>query len=435
MGDLSRLYHGSEPLITFSALAAVSRGLGYLSLKPDQDGVYRRLPLLVRYKGSFYPSFSFRAICDYLSVPSEKIIVRPGKSITLKDARKPGKTIGHDIVIPIDRYGNMVINFAGPWERMTHYNFSDVFFASEDQDEMEMWKEELSGKIVIVSEVSTGSTDLGPVPTDTQFPLSGLHANVMHTILTESFLKELSGFEMLFIELLIMVIIWRLSFRFSSPFFSAGTAILAASYIATVAICFFYGNLILHFVRPVLIITFGLSSIVTYRYIGEEKEKNILRRTFESYFPPLVVKKIMVNPKVIASGGQKKELTILFSDIKNFTRYSSTISPDHIQKLLSDYFDAMTEIVFKYRGTVDKFMGDGLMVFFGDPVPQPDHALRCVRAAIEIQKRVHEIKTRWEKQGDMPLQIRIGINTGIVVVGNMGSPRRLSYTVLGSAVN
>jgi len=95
----------------------------------------------------------------------------------------------------------------------------------------------------------------------------------------------------------------------------------------------------------------------------------------------------------------------------------------------------MTEIVFKFQGTVDKFMGDGLMVFFGDPVPQPDHALRCVRAAIEMQKRVREIKTRWEKQGDMPLQIRIGINTGIVVVGNMGSPRRLSYTVLGSAVN
>ena len=109
--------------------------------------------------------------------------------------------------------------------------------------------------------------------------------------------------------------------------------------------------------------------------------------------------------------------------------------PDHIQDLLNEYFEAMTEIVFKYEGTLDKFIGDGLMVFFGDPEPQPDHALRCVRAAVEMQKKAREINDEWEKQDHMPLQIRIGINTGTVVVGNMGSPQRLSYTVLGSAAN
>jgi len=109
--------------------------------------------------------------------------------------------------------------------------------------------------------------------------------------------------------------------------------------------------------------------------------------------------------------------------------------PDRIQILLNEYFEAMTEIVFKYSGTLDKFIGDGLMVFFGDPEPQPDHAMRCVQAAIEMQRKAREIRETWEKRGDMPLQIRIGINTGTVVAGNMGSRRRLSYTVLGSAVN
>ena len=111
------------------------------------------------------------------------------------------------------------------------------------------------------------------------------------------------------------------------------------------------------------------------------------------------------------------------------------MTPEHIQRSLNEYFGAMTDIVFRYQGTVDKFIGDGLMVFFGDPDPQPDHALRCVQAAIEMQTRVRELKAKWETEGGLPIQIRIGINTGTVAVGNMGSARRLSYTVLGSAVN
>jgi len=143
----------------------------------------------------------------------------------------------------------------------------------------------------------------------------------------------------------------------------------------------------------------------------------------------------MVNPSLVTAAGQKKELTILFSDIKSFTTYSSTLSPDEIQRLLNEYFEAMVEIVFKYEGTVDKFIGDGLMVFFGDPEPQPDHAVRCVKAAIEMQRKCRELKERWVREGKFPLMVRIGINTGSVVVGNMGSERRLSYTVLGADVN
>jgi adenylate cyclase len=182
-------------------------------------------------------------------------------------------------------------------------------------------------------------------------------------------------------------------------------------------------------------VIFATICILAYRYINEEKEKEVFRRTLEAYFPPLVVKKIIANPEIIGSGGQKKELTILFSDIKDFTRYTSSMGPDQVQKLLNEYFEAMTEIVFQYKGTVDKFMGDGMMVFFGDPEPQSDHALLCVRAAIDMQKKVREIRAKWEKHGGMPIQIRIGINTDTVVVGNMGSSKRLSYTVLGAPVN
>jgi adenylate cyclase len=434
-GHPDSFHVGANPLITLHDIADISKGLGYLNLKCDRDGVFRRMPLLVRYEGAFYPGFSFRAICDYLGVPPERIIVSPGESIILKDARCPGESSGHDIVIPIDKYGNMVVNFIGSWERMKHYNFSDVLLVSEDREEMEMWRDELLGKIVIVSEVSTGSSDIGPVPTDTHFPLSGLHANLIHTVLTESFLRELSCTGMVFVELSLLLIILLLSLRLSSVGFSLGTLAVAGGYIGVTSLLFFYSNTILHFVRPLLIVVFAMICILAYRYINEEKEKEVFRRTLEAYFPPLVVKKIIANPEIIGSGGQKKELTILFSDIKDFTRYTASMGPVQIQSLLNEYFEAMTEIVFQYKGTVDKFMGDGMMVFFGDPEPQSDHALLCVRAAIDMQRKVREIRAKWEKHGGMPIQIRIGINTDTVVVGNMGSTKRLSYTVLGSAVN
>ena len=432
--DASGLFTGARPLITFPELASASRGLGYLNAQPDRDGVYRRVPLLVRYGDGFYPSVAFRVICDYLKVRPGQVVVRPGDAIVLKGAQRPGGD-ARDIEIPIDLHGNLIVNYIGPWERMVHYDFADIYRASDDRDELEMWGEELAGKIVVVSEVSTGSSDVGPVPTDTDFPLSGVHANIIHTILTEDFLRELPGSGMLIVEIILLGVILVLPLRFPSLVSSLGSLAVAVAYVVFAAGCFFYGNLIVNIVRPLLAVVFAVISTVTYRYFNEEREKWVLRRSFEAYFPPSIVKKIMASPEIITAVGQRKELTILFSDIKSFSTYSSSMTPEHIQRLLNEYFEAMTDIVFRYGGTLDKFIGDGLMVFFGDPEPQPDHALRSVRAAVDMQKKTRELKGKWVQQGDMPIQIRIGINTGEVAVGNMGSSRRLSYTVLGSDVN
>jgi adenylate cyclase len=435
LGDPCQLPLGSDPLPTFSDLASATRGLGYLNVKFDRDGVYRRVPLLVRVAGGFYPSFPFRVICDYLGVPPAKIMIEPGKHIILQDARRPGEATAHDIVIPIDRHGNMVINYIGAWERMHHYSLADILLASNDRDELEMWGEELAGKLVIVSDVSTGASDIGTVATDINFPLSGLHANVMHTILTENFLRQLSERQMLLIEGLLLLMVLLLSYWFSSLPFSLGTLVMAGGYLGAAGAAFMYGHVIVNVIRPLLMMFLAAGALIAYRYIHEEREKQVLKKSLEAYFPPSVVQKIMVNPAMLTTSGQKKELTILFSDIKSFTTHSAAMVPELIQDLLNEYFEAMVDIVFKYEGTVDKFIGDGLMVFFGDPEKQPDHALRCVRTAIEMQQKVRQLKADWEKQGHMPLQVRVGINTGTVVVGNMGSARRLSYTVIGSDVN
>jgi adenylate cyclase len=307
--------------------------------------------------------------------------------------------------------------------------------ASDDRMELELWAEDLAGKIAVVSEVRTGASDVGPIPTDNHFPLSGVHSNVINTILTENFLREATDAEILGTELLVMIVMIGLALRFSSRNFSLGSVGLIVLYFVSAGVVFLYGNVVINVLRPMIQIGLAAFTVVAYRYVNEQKQKEVLRRTFEAYFPPAVVQKIMLNPSLVTAAGQKKELTILFSDIKSFTTYSSTLAPDEIQSLLNEYFDAMVEIVFKYEGTVDKFIGDGLMVFFGDPEPQPDHALRCVKAAIEMQQKCRELKSRWVQEGKFPLMIRVGINTGPVVVGNMGSDRRLSYTVLGADVN
>jgi serine phosphatase RsbU (regulator of sigma subunit)/CHASE2 domain-containing sensor protein len=287
-GDHSRLCAGFNPLTTFYALASASRGLGFLSLKPDEDGVFRRMPLLVRYKNGYYPSLTLKAICEYLRVDPGQILVEPGRAITLKNARQPGSSIPKNIVIPVDRNCNMRINFIGSWERMKHYNFVDVYHSSNDQKEMDLWKEEMAGKIVLVSEVSTGSSDVGPVPTDRNFPLSGVHANGIHTILTGKFLRELTIQQMILVELLLMAVILLLALRLHAVPFAFGTVAVAGGYICVAILLFLYANTILNLIRPVLMITFALISIQVVSaienarsYAAAEKAREIAERDLE----------------------------------------------------------------------------------------------------------------------------------------------------------
>jgi len=435
-GDPSSLLRGINPIITLPELSIASRGLGYLSLRFDRDGVFRRAPLVVRTGDAYYPSMPFRAVCDYLGVTPDRIVVRPGESVTLLGTRRPGRD-ARDIVIPINNAGEMVVNFVGDWNRMRHIDFADVYLSAGSSEDLAMLADEFhtQGAIAVVSQISTGSSDIAPVPTDNNFPLSGLHANVVHTILTRSFMEEWGTGRMLAVELVLALFMAIIGSVGSSRWMWTAAVLLMVAYFFSAAGLFLAGHTIVSIIRPMSMMVFGFVGISAYRYINEQRAKESLRRSFEAYFPPSVVRRIMTNPELITVGGQKKELTIMFTDIKSFTSYSSTMSPDTIQKMLNEYFEAMVDIVFKYEGTVDKFIGDGLMVFFGDPEPQEDHALRCVKAGIEMQKKCRQLKVEWEKKGLFPLKIRVGINTGPVVVGNMGSARRLSYTVLGADVN
>jgi adenylate cyclase len=436
-GNTSGFITGKNPLITFPELAAVSSGLGFINLFSDKDGVFRKVPLLLQCGDGYYPSLPFLAVCKYLSVSPGQITIKPGEEITLKDAVYPGETRKKkDIKIPIDEFGNMIINFSGPWEKMKHYHFIDVLRVETDSDEILLWKNELSGKIAVISEVSTASKDLGPVPMDSGYPLSGIHSNVIHTILSGDFITELNPKKALVMEVLLMALVILVIFNMKSPVtLSLASVSFCIVYFIFSTTLFLLGNTATNIIRPLLMILFSFFGVGLFRFFHEAKEKAVIKRTFETYFPPSVVKKIMGKSDTISTSGKKKEITILFSDIKDFTELSSEMNPDHIKEILNEYFEEMTDIVFKYGGTLDKFIGDGLMVFFGDPENQPDHAMRCVKTAIEMQEKTNMLNAKWKKEKGFPIQIRIGINTGVAVVGNMGSSRRLSYTAIGSNVN
>jgi adenylate cyclase len=185
---------------------------------------------------------------------------------------------------------------------------------------------------------------------------------------------------------------------------------------------------------PTLGIVLLLIAVNGYRFFLSEREKLAFRLRMERYFAPKLMSKILANQGKLMSADQKV-ITVLFSDISGFTSWSTTQTPDSIHRTLNEYFEVMTEIVFRNEGTVDKFIGDGLMAFFGDPLPQPDHALRAVRTGIEMQQALRVLREHWEAEGRAQLHIRIGINTGEVVVGDMGSRHIMAYTAIGANVN
>jgi len=434
-GDPKDFYFGTDPIVTFPALASISRGVGYLSLKLDRDGVFRRLPLLIRYDSGFYPSFAFRGVCDYLGVLPENILVKPGVSIILKGARRPGESEAHDIVIPIDRYGNMIINFVGPWERMKHYNFVDILSASEDRDEMEMWVEELSGKIVVLSEVMTGSSDPGPVPTDANFPLSGLHANVINTILTESFLNEPTDIQIFAIEVFLLIFIGALSITLPSIPFSIGGVGLIAAYVVSSTALFLYGNIILNMLRPLFMVFFSVFIIMVYRYWSESKERNFIRYTFGRYISKEVVEELLDAPDGLKIQGELREVTFLVSDLRGFTALSSQLPPQEVIGIFNRYLKCMVDIITCYRGTVNEIEGDGIIAFFGAPVSSGDDHERAVACAIEMQNTMKAFNEEQKRLSLPELHMGIGINSGDVVVGNIGSEKRAKYSAIGSPIN
>ncbi len=415
---------------SFRALEARAAGVGFLDLTEDPDGVLRRAPLVARATGGLRPSLSLMAACRYFGVKPEDVIVRPGESITLKAPKGV-----RDIVIPIDARGGVLIDYLGPWSAMDHISAADVLLNAADEEDLVILRERLRGRVALVADLTTGAGDIGTTALDARYPEVGLHATVLHSILTGRFLQEVPLWQMILLELLLLAGLFVAARRPPTLVFLGGAVGVIAVFLLGSALLFFYAGWIPHLMRPVLMLLTASLLLWGQRYLHFQQQRARLRTAFEAYFPPSLVERYVRNPEALQAGGRRADLTILFSDIVSFAALSEEMTPDTVHTLLSEYFDAMVEVSFEGGGTVDKFIGDGLMVFFGDPEPQADHAERAARTALAMQRRVHELNETWRSQGRPTIEIRVGLNSGPVIVGNMGSKRRMSYTVLGAAVN
>jgi adenylate cyclase len=423
------VYYRTDP-----KLAIVAKGIGHININPDIDGIYRRVPLLIRHGDGYVPALILRMAVDYLGVNPSHVEVAFGKHILLRDAHFPGGRI-RDIEIPIDDKGQMIINFAGKWRDVFRYiSFTGILNGLEDKEIVDILRDEIGGSLVVVADVSSRTKDFGAVPLENFYPLSNTYANVLNSIITTNFIYQLEPWQKLVVNLILILVLCAAAVKFRAHVFSAFTIFIFGVFIVFVLLLFMYKSTLTNVLSPSLGIVSTLIVINLYMYVREEREKAFLFNTFESYFAPSVLKKILKNPEKLRSI-ERKTVSILFSDISGFTSWSSTKEPEEIHSTLNEFYDMMAQIIFKYEGTIDKYMGDGMMAFFGDPIEYDDHALRAVSAAVEMQKKASEIREVWRAQGKLQLQMRIGINTGQVVAGNMGSEKRVDYTVIGSSVN
>jgi len=409
------------PVPSIKAIAESGENCGYFNAFPDPDGVIRWSPLVIKFQDNFYYSLPIALLMQYLDYP---MIV-----LNLAEFGVDGVMLG-DLRIPTDEIGRLLINYLGPAKTFPHYSISDIIAGR-------LSPELIKGKIVIVGATATGIYDLRVTPFSPVYPGVELHATVVENILQGNFLEQSAWTT--FIDIC-GIIFFGMIIGIAIPRLKALQGILLVmvllgGFVAGNTLIFAKYNTWLNMVYPVLTMMTIYLVITVYRYFTEEREKKKIRGAFQYYLTASVINELLKDPTKLKLGGDKKDLTVMFSDIRGFTTISEKLTPEELVRLLNEYLTAMTDIVFKYEGLLDKYIGDAIMAVFGAPVDQPDHALRSCRTALEMMATLKGLQQKWAAEGRPFVDIGVGINSGDMVVGNMGSNMRFDYTVMGDNVN
>ncbi len=345
-----------------------------------------------------------------------------------------------EITIPINNLGDMLINFMGPRsgaspaDPQTFPVRSYAAYASRVPSmDPAAWPrtKALGNKIVLVGDFAAGiAQDEKTTPFGLMYGVE-IHANALNTILMDKFIHSSAGWVNYLIMLLAALIVAFLTSRFSTILSFVVSFVLILGYFISTSIIFDVNSYLLDFSLPALTIFFTFLAVIIYRVMTEEKDKRRIRDMFGRYVSPRVVDQILENPPEL--GGVDKELSVFFSDIRGFTTLSETMTPQELVNHLNIYLTAMTDVILSYEGTLDKYVGDEIMCFWGAPLPQADHAILACKCAIKQMQILHELNDQWPQE--KRLDIGIGVNSGIMTVGNMGSSGRMNYTLMGDNVN
>ena len=437
--------------------------IGLVNLRPDVDGLYRLYNpfFTVDVTGGEtvdVPTFGFALLNKYFALPALTAPRPDGDAFTYADRRIP-------------RYdpASFLINLYGPHRTFRHVNFQDVvddesFTTLDEQESGEAintfsdpefgYKVDgtFAGKIVLVGVTVPEYKDVFPAPLargiqkgDNLMYGVELHANVIESVIRDDFLRlQTFRSEVLMILLLtaasLLVTSWVKSLRVRAGFLVElfgflWIALLTAGAIYVSVYLFSHQGLVVKVTSALLAIAGGYAASTVYHLVSERRQRLLIKSMFSTYVNPSVVDELVANPRKLALGGKREELTVLFSDIEGFTTMSQGMQPEEIVALLNEYLSGMSVVIFRHAGTLDKYEGDAVMAFWGAPIPQADHPMRACKAALEMQDAAARLNAQWKESGRPQLRTRIGINTGTMVVGNLGGEGKFDYTVIGDSVN
>ena len=417
-------------------LAAAARLLGNVQVRPDPDGVFRRMRPLDLFDGRAVPSLGLAAFLAATGTTHDATL-GPDHSPSAAKLDRRGLTLS-DRFVPLDPDGSAILRFRGP--SGTHAAFSA---AAVIQSELRLLEglpgvvapDELRGKHVFFGFSAPGLFDLRPTPVSGVYPGVEIQATFLDNLLSGDFLRDLPGPVTVGLVLGLCLLTGLALAAWRSPLAGA-LALLALLAVPAALAWLAYLN---GWWAPLVVTEVGVGMAgvlgLLFNYATEGRQRRFIKNAFQQYLSPQVIEQLIADPSKLKLGGERKMLSIFFSDLQGFTTISENLDPEALTALLNDYLTAMTEIIHEEGGTVDKFEGDAIIAFWNAPLDVTDHAWRAVRAALRCQARLAELRPGFRERTGHDLYMRIGINTGAAVVGNMGSHSRFDYSMLGDAVN
>jgi adenylate cyclase len=413
-----KAYAPEGNLDMFSELATSS---GYFTTTSDPDGVVRWMPLVVQGGEDLFPPLAISAAWQYLD--------KPHLTVNVGRYGVEGIQLG-DRFIPTDESGQLLINFLGPPKTFPHVSITDIL-------QGKVAAGAFKDRIVLVGATALGIHDLRSTPLSPVYPGMEIHATVIDNILTQNFIARPKWSKIY--DLLAIVILGAL-IGIALPRMSALKGLLFAGGLVILDIFIARWLLVstgvwLNIVYPLSALAANYTVLTVYDYVTEERERKKIKGAFMHYVAPVVIEAMLKDPARLKLGGDEKVLTVLFSDLQGFTSHSERYAPHEMIELLSEYYARMTEQIFAHEGMLKEYVGDELMAIFGAPIAQVDHAERACAAALAMREHRNALGAEWTKLGRPPLIARTGINSGRMLVGNLGSKYRFAYGVLGDHVN
>jgi len=403
-------------------LNEAARAVGFVNFPVDRgDGHARRLPLVMRYRDKYALPLSLAML--QVALPERPLMIR-FEDFGVDEVKLGSQTI------PVDEEGRIALNFRGPGATFEHISAADLLSGK-------VARERLAGKFVLVGVTATGVVDVRPAAFDGLFPGVEMHATALDNILTNDALVAPRWGVLVEIGA-IVVFVLLLGLLLGRGHAATGGVVGAgclAGYLAGSQWLFLRTGIVLGLVFPTTAIVLTYSVINVHLFVVAENARRRTREVFSRYLNPELARIASENPSMLRLGGDKRLLTVLFSDIRGFTGISEGLAPETLVELLNTYLTAMTDVVFENDGTLDKYIGDAILAVWGAPLSQPDHARRACNAALAMVRALTPLDETSRNRGWPALRMGIGLHTGEMIVGNMGSPQHLSYTVIGDNVN